>query len=386
MPSPLVRFLIHLLIFAAVPSVAGTLELTPAEREWLANHKTIRMSGPQAFPPFQYVDEDGVFKGMASDYLLHIAEQVGMEVRVVKGLPWSVILDKMKNREIDVLSCAAITRERSKYLNYTSPHLSFPLIIITAKQAPFVNDIYSLQDMTIAHVHNNATKEWLRQAGINFTTFPVSTPLEGLEAVSLGKADAVIENLAAASYLIEREGLTNLKIAAPTSLDNYALSIGVRKDWPELVSILNKGLAAIPQEKHNEIRQKWITVRYEHGIHLRDIVKWVSGVLLSAAILLALFYRWNRKLEKEIADRKQAEQEKENLIGELTSALEEIKTLRGILPICSKCKNIRDDKGYWTRIETYISNHSEADFSHSICPDCLKELYGDEDWFGKTGS
>jgi len=59
----------------------------------------------------------------------------------------------------------------------------------------------------------------------------------------------------------------------------------------------------------------------------------------------------------------------------LKDALNQIKTLRGLLPICANCKKIRDDKGYWTQIESYISDHSEAEFSHSICPDCAKELY-----------
>lgn len=65
------------------------------------------------------------------------------------------------------------------------------------------------------------------------------------------------------------------------------------------------------------------------------------------------------------------------LISELESALEEIKTLRGILPICANCKSIRDDGGYWEKIEVYFKQHSGVDFSHGICPNCLKELYPD---------
>lgn len=62
-------------------------------------------------------------------------------------------------------------------------------------------------------------------------------------------------------------------------------------------------------------------------------------------------------------------------ISALEAALHEIKTLKGMLPICSNCKKIRDDKGYWSQIEVYISNHSEAEFTHGICPDCISELY-----------
>jgi ABC-type amino acid transport substrate-binding protein len=76
---------------------------------------------------------------------------------------------------------------------------------------------------------------------------------------------------------------------------------------------------------------------------------------------------------RDITARKQAEKEREQLIKELRRALDEINTLRGILPVCAYCKKVRDDSGYWNQIEAYISQHSEARFSHSICPDCLKE-------------
>jgi PAS domain S-box-containing protein len=79
----------------------------------------------------------------------------------------------------------------------------------------------------------------------------------------------------------------------------------------------------------------------------------------------------------DISERKKAEEEKERLILALRDALSKIKTLGGLLPICASCKKIRDDKGYWRQIESYIKEHSQADFSHSICPECMKKLYPD---------
>lgn len=73
----------------------------------------------------------------------------------------------------------------------------------------------------------------------------------------------------------------------------------------------------------------------------------------------------------------QVDKEKSVVIAELKKALEEIKTLSGFLPICASCKKIRDDKGYWNQIEVYISEHSEAEFSHGICPACVQKLYPD---------
>jgi len=75
--------------------------------------------------------------------------------------------------------------------------------------------------------------------------------------------------------------------------------------------------------------------------------------------------------------RQKHEQEREELIGELKEALSKVKQLSGFLPICASCKKIRDDKGYWNQIESYIRDHSEAEFSHGICPECCEKLYPD---------
>lgn len=81
------------------------------------------------------------------------------------------------------------------------------------------------------------------------------------------------------------------------------------------------------------------------------------------------------KIENE--ERKRAQMEKDHLIVELNHALSKVRTLGGLLPICSSCKKIRDDQGYWNQIESYIKTHSDTEFTHSICPDCIKKLYPD---------
>ncbi|MDI6804422.1 MAG: PAS domain S-box protein, partial [Bacteroidota bacterium] len=85
---------------------------------------------------------------------------------------------------------------------------------------------------------------------------------------------------------------------------------------------------------------------------------------------------------RDVTDRKQAEAEREKIIGELQQALDNIKTISGLIPICATCKKIRDDKGYWNQLEKYIIEHSDAQFSHGICPECAKTFY--EDFLNKN--
>jgi hypothetical protein len=97
-------------------------------------------------------------------------------------------------------------------------------------------------------------------------------------------------------------------------------------------------------------------------------------------VALSMYYEITRAntedaLMRDIEERHKKEEELRIINQNLQEALDHIKTLHGLLPICSSCKNIRNDKGYWEQIESYISDRSEAEFSHSICPDCAKKLY-----------
>ena len=123
----------------------------------------------------------------------------------------------------------------------------------------------------------------------------------------------------------------------------------------------------------NRMKGEQTPTRYEmKGITKIGGVKWFD---FSATLIEYDGEQATLTVVNDITDKKQSDKEREQLIIELREAINEIKTLRGILPICSSCKKIRDDKGYWNQIELYIRNHSNAQFSHGICPECAKKLY-----------
>lgn len=86
---------------------------------------------------------------------------------------------------------------------------------------------------------------------------------------------------------------------------------------------------------------------------------------------------------RDISAAKRLEKEHEQLIIELKEAIAQVRTLSGLLPMCAKCKKIRDDGGYWNQLETYILQHTDVDISHGLCPECMDEIYGGEDWYKK---
>jgi len=104
----------------------------------------------------------------------------------------------------------------------------------------------------------------------------------------------------------------------------------------------------------------------------------LDATVLTIIVFPVLYLLVFRPLTTDIKIRQQAEKEKNALINELNHALAEVKTLQGIIPICSSCKKIRDDEGSWHQVEAYVSAHSSARFSHGICNECYKKLYPEQ--------
>ncbi|MEN6319297.1 MAG: hypothetical protein ABFD82_11150 [Syntrophaceae bacterium] len=110
----------------------------------------------------------------------------------------------------------------------------------------------------------------------------------------------------------------------------------------------------------------WAGIATNFELAKYNIIIWPTCIIvIFAAFMLDLLFR---SIFVQMNERKK-------LIMELQDSIAAIKTLRGLLPICASCKKVRDDKGYWSQIESYITEHSEAEFSHGLCPDCMEKLY-----------
>ncbi len=191
------------------------IPLTPEEEAWLSEHKILRVSGPKSFPPFHYYEKDGAVKGMASDYIRFFMEQLGVQMEIPKDLPWPEVLRKAREKEIDVIACAARSAEREVYLSFSNPYLTFPLVIISRRDGPFISGIDDLHGKKVSLIKKVTTYEWLKRDKIAVIPHFVNTPLEGLKAVSVDVADAYIGNLAAVSYMIEKKVWLTSRLRRP---------------------------------------------------------------------------------------------------------------------------------------------------------------------------
>ena len=283
------------LVLLSNPVLAAEIELSAEESKWLSAHPTIRLAIDNDWPPFEYIDEQNHYVGMAAEYIRLVGTKLGIHFDVEKEKPWADVVEAVKNRELDMYSCVVSTPQRREYASFTQPYLSFPMVIVTSDKVAFVNSLKDLKHETVAVVKGYATHDLLQKNHPELKLHLADNLSDALESLSLGKVYAYIGNIASVSDMLKRKGLTNLKISGKTPY-KYELSMAVRKDWAEFTPILQKALDSITEQEHDRIYHKWIKLSYEQGIDYSLLWKSLAGVLVVIITILI----WNRRLSAEI--------------------------------------------------------------------------------------
>jgi PAS domain S-box-containing protein len=287
-----------------ISTVEKNFELTQKEKAWISDHPVIRLGIDPEFAPFEFIAEDGSYSGITSDYIKTLNKRLGLNMQIVPELTWKEAVDKTRAGEIDVLPSVGLTEQRKTFLNYSRPYINFHRVIISRADTPFLTGIDDIRGLKVA-VQVDTSHEGYLYDNTDILPMTYKTLQKALMAVSNGVADVFVGNIASATFWIRKLNLTNLKVAAPVSFETETLHFAVRKDWPILVSIINKGLASVSQGEKTEIRRKWVAVEYRPGIALKNILRVAGAVLLVLVVILI----WNYSLKNEIRKRKKTEAE-----------------------------------------------------------------------------
>ncbi len=281
--------------------------LSHDEKEWLKSHPGLRLGIDPAWPPFEFYAKECGYSGLASEYIKKIEKRLHISLKAQTGLTWQEALDKGRQKEIDLFPCITPSPKRAQFLNFTKPYLSFPMVIAARTDFPFISGLEDLEGKTIAVVDGYVSQEILQKNFRKLKLSPVESVTEGLTRVSENRADVFVGNLASIIYCARQTGLVNIKISAMTPY-NFELSMGVRKDWPQLISILDKILANIPESEKNRIRDDWVRMQFEHQMNWILLWKWILGMALVSCTILGIILFSNNRLKKEVAERKRVEQ------------------------------------------------------------------------------
>jgi ABC-type amino acid transport substrate-binding protein/DNA-binding response OmpR family regulator/HPt (histidine-containing phosphotransfer) domain-containing protein len=286
------------------------LELTDAERKWLVQHPDIRLGDDFTRPPFVFEDDKGNFSGISSGYFAAISERLGINFRTVKGFTWPQVLEQVKSGGIDLLPAVVRTAEREKFLNFTKPFISFPIVVATLKKGLFVDSLSDLKGLQVGVVKDYLTHNLLETEHPTLELTAFESLEDGLLSLDNKKVDAFVENLGSIIYQIDKHRLENIKIAAPTDY-RFELSIGVRKDWPELARLLDKALETIDDKERTAIKNTWMAIEVKLGLDIKTILIWAVPIGISVVMIIIIGFVWNRRLSDEVIERKRAEKKAE---------------------------------------------------------------------------
>lgn len=308
--------LFFIFIFSFTILNSQSLILTQEEKDWLKEHKTIKIGIDPDFAPFEFVDKRGEFKGITADFLnemqkhinLALNSDIKIEFSIVKNRTWNEIVTMAKARSIDVLSCIVETPERSEYLDFTSVYLTFPMIIVTNKETGYINNIEELKGRTVAVIDNYTPHELLSKYEDIFLVKTKSLT-EALSLVSSGKTFAHVGNLSRVTLLLREEGFQNLMIAGITNY-KYNFSMGVKKGDYILRNIMQKSYDAIPQEITTSIYYKWFPLDFKKEQDYTLVWKILFGTLVITLILSFWVFKLNRNIKRKKVDREELIEDK----------------------------------------------------------------------------
>jgi ABC-type amino acid transport substrate-binding protein len=357
-----IAFLIVLFMSPALSLSLNEIGLTQAERAYLMNKKVLRVCVDPDRLPFDGIDKNGKHHGLSKDYFEIFSRMLGVEMVVPEVRDWNDLIIKAKNRKCDVVSQINSSEERKAFLDFTTPYFYLPLAVVTRYDRIFVEESLEGAGTLFAVVKNDIAIEKLKRRYPEINLVEVKNNIEALQMVYDGEVFGYIGAQGAVAFAIQSIDLDQLAVTGSLPL-RYELSVATRNDEPLLGSAFEKAVLHIDPKEGQSIRDKWIAITIETVTDYTLL--WQILGLVSIIIVVLIGSR--RRVSK-------ANQKLTVLNAELVTALEEIKTLRGIIPICSYCKKIRNDEGAWEIMEAYISAHSDAQFSHGACPECYKEI------------
>ncbi len=238
----------------------NSINLTDMEREYLDSKNYITVANLANLPPFNF-NIDGIPRGYSIEYMDLISKHLGVEIQYISNLPWSKYIDMLKNGTLDIIPHVAVTKEREKFIDYTSfNHITYTTGIAAHKN----EDISSLNDLKgkiIAVTKKSFLHKYLEKNYPDIELFLTKSTAHGIEVVGQNKAFAVIGSLPSLNYYIQEEWRNNLKtvnISGLTISKKTELPMGVTKGNYLLKSILEKTHKALPYDRVNELKQKWM--------------------------------------------------------------------------------------------------------------------------------
>jgi polar amino acid transport system substrate-binding protein len=276
------------------------IDFTTEEKNYLSLKQNITMCVNPDSLPFEQIDEQGIHKGISSDVIKIISQNIDKPITLVPTSSWIQTKEKFKNKECEILPIVVNTQNRQQIMHFTDPYISEPTVVVTKDDKFFIKDSSGLKGGKVGIVEGYAFIELLQQKHPEIEIISVKSILDGLKMVQDGELFGYVDTLSTIAYAIQKNALLNLKIAGRLEFDAI-LSMAIQKDDLPLQSIMQKALDNIEKAQIDSIIGKWISIKVEQSFDYRILTYVVIGFLI---IILFILYRhftvkkMNRQLEE----------------------------------------------------------------------------------------
>tara|TARA_R110002096_G_scaffold283328_1_gene477376 strand:- start:444 stop:3986 length:3543 start_codon:yes stop_codon:yes gene_type:complete len=243
--------------------VHNDIGLTDEERKWISEHPVLRATNEMEWAPLDFV-LGGNPTGFSIDYLNLVAKKIGFKVEYVNGLPWNELLDLLRDKQIDISQSIIESPQRSEYLNFTKSYLDLPWVYFGREGSETINSLNDLEGRKIGIVIGSVPWDIYKKDYSYLNLIEYSSSIQAFKALSTGGIDVYAEVLPVGNYIIKQNIINGLEVIGnrffPQTNNEDRIRLAARKDWPILISILEKGMGSITAEEFSDLTDKWSAI------------------------------------------------------------------------------------------------------------------------------
>jgi PAS domain S-box-containing protein len=287
-------------------SQTDSISLTRAERDWLEAHPVLRVAAQMQFPPLEFFDVEGRYNGYTAELLQIAAQRLGVRIEAIGLDNARDTAAAVRSKGAEIQGLARRKDPPPAGLLQTQSYLTFPIAILARSGSDEILDLETLKSLRVAVAAGTLEAAYLEEHFPELSIVQTPDIRSGLDRLAFGEFDAFVSLLPAAAHVIQEEGITSLRVAGrlPAS---FEVVFSVPNDMPELASSLDKVIASLSQEDQKHLLARWISLNVQEGLSFGQVLRWGGLIGAGALVVILVFAAWNRRLSREIEQRKLVE-------------------------------------------------------------------------------
>lgn len=255
---------------------------------------TARLCVDPDWEPYEWIDKNGNFHGIAADLIRKISENANVNFELINTTDWPESIEFAKNNHCSLLGFLNQTIEREQWLDFTNVYFTDPNVFITRQEFEYIRTLSVLDDARVVLPHGTGVEQHLRRNYPNLSIITVESESDALHAVREGEADIAIRSLSVAAYLLRKEGLFDLKIAGELYDFENQFRIGVVEGQNALIDRLNYGISQLTPDDIRSAVNRYVYIQFYAGINYKLLMV-VVGIFL---LLTSMISFWTLKLKR----------------------------------------------------------------------------------------